>query len=254
METSELIRHYFAVCQARNREAAEALLSEDFTFSSPLDDQISKATYFERCWPNGDHRAPLELERIFCEGDEGFVNYQGARPDGTCFRNTEFFRTDGGQITAVEVYFGSETAACGHEAELRALMEKVAGAIRAKDAEALVTRYAEDVVAYDLIKPVQYYGRAEVKRRADEWFSSWQGPLHFEMRDLVFSVDAETAFSHNLNHVKATQRDGGEVDMWWRATNCFGKRQGQWMITHIHSSVPFDMETGKAVMGLAVPG
>ena len=251
MNTSDLIREFFAVFHARDRAAAEVMLSGDFTFSSPLDDKINKAAYFDRCWPNGDHQASFELERVFSEGAGGFVTYSCSRLDGTPFRNTEFFRTSGDQITQVEVYFGAETAADGQEEELRALMDEVAGGIRAKDGEAMVARYADDVIAYDLIKPLQYHGRGEVKRRADQWLSSWIGAIEFEMRDLVFSVGTESAFCHNLNHVRGTRQEGGAVDMWWRATNCFRKREGKWLITHIHSSVPFDMETGKASMSLA---
>lgn len=250
MDTGNLIRKYFSIFQARDREAADAMLSGDFTFSSPLDDKISKAVYFDRCWPNGDHQISFELERVFSEGDEGFVTYSCERGNGTRFRNTEFFRTSGDQITQVVVYFGSETAPGGGEEELRALMEEVSDGIRAKDGRAMVSHYSEDVMAFDLIEPLQYHGKAEVQRRADQWLSSWEGPISFAMEQLVFSVGDKSAFCHSLNHVKGTQTGGKAVDMWWRATNCFRKQDGKWLITHIHSSVPFDMESGQALLTL----
>jgi uncharacterized protein (TIGR02246 family) len=250
MKTTDLIRKYFAVFHARDRATAEVMLSDDFTFSSPLDDKIDKKAYFERCWPIGDHQAAAQLEKVFGDGDEVFVTYSCAQPDGTHFRNTEFFRTQAGRITQVEVYFGSETAADGQEAELRALLAEVTAATRAKDATAMVSRYAADVLAFDVVEPMQYRGRDEVRRRAHDWLASWRGPIEFEMRDLVFSVSGESAFCHSLNHVTGTKTDGAAVDMWWRATNGFGKRDGKWVVTHLHSSVPFDMLTGKASITL----
>ena len=66
MAPPDLIRKYFAVFHDRDRDTAEAMLSDDFTFSSPLDDKIDKKAYFERCWPNGDHQSALQ-QSIICD-------------------------------------------------------------------------------------------------------------------------------------------------------------------------------------------
>jgi hypothetical protein len=49
---AELIRGHYAAYETKNREAIEALLTADFTFSSPLDERIRRVAYFRRCWPN----------------------------------------------------------------------------------------------------------------------------------------------------------------------------------------------------------
>ena len=38
--------------------------------------------------------------------------------------------------------------------------------------------------------------------------------------------------------------------MWVRATVCYRKIDGTWMVTHEHNSVPFDVESGKASLDL----
>ncbi|MFY9570945.1 MAG: nuclear transport factor 2 family protein, partial [Blastocatellia bacterium] len=60
----------------------------------------------------------------------------------------------------------------------------------------------------------------------------------------------DVAFSHSLNRVKGTKTDGGDLEMWWRATVCYRKLGGKWIVTHEHSSVPFDVNTGKASLDL----
>ena len=38
--------------------------------------------------------------------------------------------------------------------------------------------------------------------------------------------------------------------MWIRATLCYRKIDGKWMVTHEHVSVPFDPESGQASLDL----
>lgn len=109
MVTEELVRRLFAAFRARDRAAADALLADDFTFSSPRDDRLGKAEYFATCWPHADELADLVIEQVFTQDDDAFVRYAAVRAkDGVRFRNTEFIRTDGVRITEVEVYFGRE--------------------------------------------------------------------------------------------------------------------------------------------------
>ncbi len=136
------------------------------------------------------------------------------------------------------------------EAAIRALIDDTAKACRAKDATALTARYAPDVVAFDVVNPLKYSGRESVAKRATEWFSSWCGSIAYEIHELSIAVADDVAFCHSLNHVKGTKDDGQKVEMWWRATVCCRKIDGSWMVTHLHSSVPFDMTTGKASLDL----
>ena len=170
--------------------------------------------------------------------------------DGTKFRNTEFFTIDGDKITHVDVYFGSDTVRKSEEAEIHGLIEGTTAAVRAKDAAALASYYASGVLSFDVVNPLQYVGAVEVERRAADWFSSWRGSIDYEIRNLTVSLGDESAFYHSINHVTGTKTDGHHVDMWWRATVGCQKLNGKWMITHLHSSVPFDMNTGQASIDL----
>lgn len=101
-----LARSYFHAFQNGDRAAMEALLAPDFTFISPFDDHIDRAAYFTRCWPsNGAFRFRDDM-KIFAEGEECFVLYSTEGKTGGTFRNTEFFRFEGGRVRSIDVFFG----------------------------------------------------------------------------------------------------------------------------------------------------
>ncbi|MDB4951513.1 MAG: ketosteroid isomerase-like protein [Gemmatimonadetes bacterium] len=101
-----LARRYFDAFQNADRATMEAGLAEDFTFTSPYDDHISRAAYFERCWPHAGSFRFCDEMKIFAQGDECFVLYQTDGKRGGTFRNTELFRFRGDQLVSVEVFFG----------------------------------------------------------------------------------------------------------------------------------------------------
>jgi ketosteroid isomerase-like protein len=136
------------------------------------------------------------------------------------------------------------------EAEIRAIMDARLAAVRAKDAAALVANHVSDIVCYDLIEPLQYRGVERVRRRAQEWFDGYDGPMGYEIVGLQVVAAFDVAFSYGLHHVTGTAKDGRKIDMHWRSTQVFQRLDGNWKIMHEHGSVPFDMETGKALLAL----
>ena len=105
-EIAEIIRASYAAYAASDRASLEPLIADDFTFSSPDDPELDRAGYFERCWPNNEHIASIEIEQLFIEGEEAFVRYRLERVTGESFRNTEFLRVRDGQLVRAEVYYG----------------------------------------------------------------------------------------------------------------------------------------------------
>jgi len=105
---SELIRNCFAAYRDRDRTVLEHAFAEDFTFTSPYDDHIGKAEYFQRCWPvSASGKMTNEIEQIFEQGNAAFVTYRCAIEKGETFRNTEFFVFEGERVKSIDVYFGA---------------------------------------------------------------------------------------------------------------------------------------------------
>lgn len=136
------------------------------------------------------------------------------------------------------------------EAEIRALIDDRVKAVRAKDADGTAATVAPDFVSFDVVNPLRHLGSDASRKRTEEWFSSFRGPIGYELRDLSVATGDDVAFSHSLNRVSGTKMDGGTIEMWWRATVCYQKIDGRWTVTHEHSSVPFDVESGKASLDL----
>ena len=104
---AEIIRKLFAAYLSNDRKAVEAAITDDFRFTSPYDDEIDKATYFEKCWRVADWIELQTLETIIVEVETAFVTYRCVAKGGKSFRNTEFFTFVGDSIRRIDVYFGA---------------------------------------------------------------------------------------------------------------------------------------------------
>ena len=99
-------RAYYKSYVEKDRAAMEALLAPDFHFSSPLDNRLDRATYFQRCWPNSAVISAFKLENLVADGDRVFVTYDGQGEGSKGFRNTEILWFRDGKVVEVQCYFG----------------------------------------------------------------------------------------------------------------------------------------------------
>jgi ketosteroid isomerase-like protein len=108
MRTSreQTVRHLYAAYLDDRKDIVGAMLTEDFTFSSPRDDHIDRASYFERCWPKEPVFRGFDIEFLAIDGDEAVIRYRAEKRDGGSFRNIESLRFRGDKIASVDVYFG----------------------------------------------------------------------------------------------------------------------------------------------------
>ncbi len=106
---ARMLRDLYAAYIDQRKDIVDAMLTEDFTFSSPQDDHIDRATYFERCWPNEPALTGFDIEFLAVDGEEAVVRYRAEMTSGKAFRNMESFRFDGEKISSVDVYFGRNT-------------------------------------------------------------------------------------------------------------------------------------------------
>ena len=133
------------------------------------------------------------------------------------------------------------------EAEIRELFKTRTRALASRDAATLAAAHDAAVVVFDAVAPFVHRG-AETTAQKQEWLAAYRTGIGHEVRDLEITADADLAFCHFLVRISGTMLDGTEVGMWVRATSCLRRRGDDWKIVHEHASVPFDAETGRAVV------
>src|SRR5258708_5456704 len=101
-----IARACYTAYVTKDRSAIEPLIADDFHFTSPLDNRINRATYFERCWPNSERTEGFHFIQLLADGDRVFVTYEAQVKGGRGFRNTEILTFRDAQIIEAEVYFG----------------------------------------------------------------------------------------------------------------------------------------------------
>ena len=106
--TEETIRKWYRAWVEKDQGQFEALMTDNFTFSSAAgDDHINKSTFKTQCW---DTQAKLiersDLERVIASGNDAFVKYLCHTTNGKSFRNVEYLRVRDGKVEALECYFG----------------------------------------------------------------------------------------------------------------------------------------------------
>ena len=104
-----LVEAAFRYYLAQDRESAIALYAEDFSFTSPQDDHIDKAAFFERCFPTASRMSDQRFLHV-TPADENlvFVYYEYDLTSGDTYRNIEAITLRDGLIRDVQVFFGGK--------------------------------------------------------------------------------------------------------------------------------------------------
>jgi ketosteroid isomerase-like protein len=109
-KAQELARKYYAAWETKAWHSIDILLADDFTFSSPLDDHISKSNFKTRCWDTQiAYIDRFDLQQVVGTGNRAFVMYICHTTNGKTFRNVEYFQVGDDKVRAVECYFGGKS-------------------------------------------------------------------------------------------------------------------------------------------------
>ncbi len=104
---ADTVRAMFDSYLRQDRDLAERLLADAFVFTSPQDDHIDRAAFFERCFPTANRLVRQDLLHVVpTDGDDVFVMYEYELKTGERHRNVELLTVHGDQITEAQVSFG----------------------------------------------------------------------------------------------------------------------------------------------------
>ncbi len=134
---------------------------------------------------------------------------------------------------------------------IEALLKRWEQAACASDLDAVMACYTDDLVAYDAVLQLQFRGAAAYRAHWQRCMEMCPGGTLFEMAEPAIVADGGTlAFAHYLLRCGGPDEHGELKTSWLRGT--VGLRRGAdgWRIAHEHISVPFDMQSGKALFDL----
>jgi len=134
--------------------------------------------------------------------------------------------------------------------EIRGWIDQWRKAVSAKDVDRVLELYTDDVVAYDIVPPLQYIGKAAYRADYQQFFSQYESDLRIETRDLHVGANGELGYATGLQMISGTLRHGGKSGAWVRFTSLYRKINGKWFDFHDHVSVPVEIESGKALLDL----
>jgi uncharacterized protein (TIGR02246 family) len=136
------------------------------------------------------------------------------------------------------------------EAQIRQLIDEFSGAVTARDLNRMLAPYAKDAVIFDAAPAKLSIGPEQYRTHWQEFFDMLSGPIRHETRDLAVAADGDLAVAHAIAHIAGTQKNGAPMEMWFRVSLAFRKVGGKWLVTHEHTSVPFEPTSMKAATDL----
>jgi ketosteroid isomerase-like protein len=106
-----VVRKYFKSWETKDWGPFDAILADDFTFTSPNgDDHISKSAFKKRCWDTQiDFIKTFDIELLMAQNDDVLVKYLCHTKNGKSFRNIEYHRLANQKIASIECYFGGQS-------------------------------------------------------------------------------------------------------------------------------------------------
>ncbi|HKD48796.1 MAG TPA: nuclear transport factor 2 family protein, partial [Rhizomicrobium sp.] len=116
------------------------------------------------------------------------------------------------------------------EERIRQLIARSVEAIRAMNLEALKAIYAPDIVSFDVGPDLQNVGAASKLQNWVMAFTVFQPPIGYEVRDLTVIAGDDMAFTHSINRLSGTFKNGNGTmtGPWVRNTNVYRKIDGAW--------------------------
>ncbi|MFT3786404.1 MAG: SRPBCC domain-containing protein [Tepidisphaeraceae bacterium] len=131
-------------------------------------------------------------------------------------------------------------------AELRRLAEEWSQAFQRKDAAALASFVADDIVLYDAIPPVHIKGKAAYEQTWAHCLPCFPKQFTCVRKDERYAVDGDVAHASFLHKIVLPEgQTSPAADSWLRITICYRRENGQWKSMHEHVSIPFNPMTGQ---------
>jgi ketosteroid isomerase-like protein len=156
----------------------------------------------------------------------------------------------GGALLSVAI-LGAAASSCARsddQAELKAAVQRLADAAKAKDINAIMAYYVPDdsLFVFDALPPRQYVGAAAYRKDWEGFLAAYPGPIQVDVTDWAFFTEGNLGYGHGVFRTAGPGKDGKTLDLTLRVTDVYRKIDGKWLTVHEHVSWPVDLATGQA--------
>jgi ketosteroid isomerase-like protein len=73
--------------------------------------------------------------------------------------------------------------------------------------------YAPEVVAYDIVPPLQYVGANAYRKDYEQFLAQYEGPIEIEFRDMHIVAGDNVACATGLERISGTLKNGQKSDV-----------------------------------------
>jgi ketosteroid isomerase-like protein len=149
-------------------------------------------------------------------------------------------------VLVVAIFGGMATPVRASSAdEIKAIQLSIAAAAERRDLDGIMSHYlpGDKLFVFDMYPPRAYIGWEAFRGDWKNFLDALQGPISYKLDELVATSDGQFGYTHMIQYIRGTSRDGKPFTLNLRETDVYRKINGKWMIVHVHASVPVDLTT-----------
>jgi uncharacterized protein (TIGR02246 family) len=128
-----------------------------------------------------------------------------------------------------------------NEQQIRALIERWAGAVHAGDLDAVLAGHSGEIVMFDVPPPDDGVRGIDAYRETWPPFFEWQARgASFEIVELDVTAGDDVAYAHALLRCGMPEELAARPERRLRLTLGLRREDGRWVVAHEHHSFPLD--------------
>jgi uncharacterized protein (TIGR02246 family) len=125
-----------------------------------------------------------------------------------------------------------------NEAQIRMLIERWAKAVREENRAAIRMDHDSDILMFDVPPPFLSRGLDAYMATWEEFFSSVEKAITFDLHDVQITCGPEVAFATAIGRCVDIDPKGKREPLEFRLTMGLRKIAGGWRVMHEHHSLP----------------
>jgi uncharacterized protein (TIGR02246 family) len=124
------------------------------------------------------------------------------------------------------------------EADIRALIERWAKAVREENAEGIRADHDSEILMFDVPPPFLSRGLDAYMATWETFFSMAERPVAFDFHDVKITAGKDVAFATATGRCIDVDPKGKREELEFRLTMGLEKIDGRWRVMHEHHSLP----------------